>query len=169
MVSPATAIPDGGDKSVATKSAVLPLVVRNSVGTQPDRVDSKSTGSKPKDSSSDSKSKKAVSRKKNFMTGENTSSGIRASDRKKHLHVWRLALDTTVEQVETHVMNECGTEISVKVQKLKLKQERDYASFIIGVPENMLTVINQPRVWPHGAQFSEWLWFRGPKYETEGK
>ncbi|XP_063394144.1 uncharacterized protein LOC134679197 [Cydia fagiglandana] len=166
-VSPATAKPDSGDKSVATKSAVSPLVVFNSVGTQPDRMDSESTGSKPK--GGDNKSKKAVSRKNNFMTGENTSSGIRVSERKKHLHVWRLALDITSEQVETHVLNECGTEISVKVQKIKHKHERDYASFIIGVPENKFHVINQPRVWPHGAQFSEWLWFRGSKYETEGK
>lgn len=153
------------DTSAATKTADISLsqnIGKDAVAAQSYSVDSMNT-------SSGNEWKKVVNRKKKFMKGENTTSEIRATERKKHLHVWRLAVETTQSQVESHIMMECGSGINVQVQKIKHKVERDYASFIIGVPENKFDLINQPSLWPRGAEFSEWFWFRGSTYESNRK
>lgn len=92
---------------------------------------------------------------------------IQATERKKHLHVWRLHPETTVEAMTDHISGICGSSVPVKIEKITHKTERDYSSFLIGVPETHFDTICQPEVWPKNAQFSEWTWFR--KSTTKGK
>lgn len=121
---------------------------------------------------------KTVERKKGKFTAKEIKKGgstsildIQATERKKHLHVWRLKKETSVECLEAYVKNVCGPEIPVKVEKIRQKTERDYASFIIGVPESIFESLCQPNIWPINAEFSEWVWFRKstgkPKTQTQ--
>lgn len=86
--------------------------------------------------------------------------GIQATERKKHLHVWRLSTETTVEKLISHVKGTCGSDVFVKIEKIKHKTQRDYASFIITVPESAYEKLFQPDIWPVNTEFSEWIWFR---------
>lgn len=97
---------------------------------------------------------------KKVLRGENESLNLEAIERKKHLHIWRLQPNTTVEQMQKHVENLCGSEVKVKVEKIVHKTERDYASFIVGVPERVFEKISHPKAWPRNAEFGEWIWFR---------
>lgn len=105
-------------------------------------------------------------RKRNRMSkdvrrGMNTDlQAIQATERKKYLHVWRLHPETTVEAVSDHIKNICGSEISIKIDKIQHKTERDYSSFKIGVPERMYENLNKAEVWPLNAEFNEWIFFR---------
>lgn len=85
---------------------------------------------------------------------------IQVSDRKKYLHVWRLHPDTTLEAIADHVKNVCDSGVQIKIDKIKHKIERDYSSFVIGVPEKCFDKLNQAEIWPMNAEFSEWIWFR---------
>uniref|UniRef100_A0A2A4JWS0 Uncharacterized protein n=1 Tax=Heliothis virescens TaxID=7102 RepID=A0A2A4JWS0_HELVI len=98
---------------------------------------------------------------KNVGIGKNTElKAIQATERKKHLHVWRLHPETTEEAVTSHIKSICGQDITLKVQKIKHKTDRDYASFVIGVPERMYDDLNKPEIWPVNTEFNEWIWFR---------
>lgn len=87
---------------------------------------------------------------------------IQGMEKKKYLHIWRLKKDTTVENLEKHIKNVIlrGHEIQVKVDKIIHKTERDYASFIIGVPESQYDKLCQSENWPINIEFCEWVWFR---------
>lgn len=105
---------------------------------------------------------------KNVKKGKNTELvEIQAIEKKKHLHVWRLTTDTTIEKLTSHVKIICGSEVNFKIEKIKHKTERDYASFIITVPESIYEKLCQPEVWPINAEFSEWIWFRKSSNRTE--
>lgn len=104
---------------------------------------------------------------KNVQRGENESSNLEAIERKKHLHIWRLQPNTTEEQIKKHVENLCGSETKVKVEKIIHKTERDYASFIVGVPERIFEKISHPKSWPRNVEFSEWIWFRRNSYKPK--
>lgn len=98
---------------------------------------------------------------KEVKKGQNsTLTGIQAMERKKHLHVWRLHPETTVEGLTTYVKQVCGSEINLKIEKIKHKTERDYSSFIVGISEGVYHKLCEPDVWPLNAEFSEWIWFR---------
>lgn len=107
------------------------------------------------------RNKKSNRVSKNVGIGKNTElKSIQATERKKHLHVWRLHPDTAEEAITDHIKSICGQDISLNVQKIKHKSERDYASFVIGVPEQMYDNLNKAEIWPVNAEFSEWIWFR---------
>ncbi|KAG7302859.1 hypothetical protein JYU34_012842 [Plutella xylostella] len=92
--------------------------------------------------------------------GNNKDVPLKGIERKKHLHIWRLRKNTCEKDILDHVAGVCGSQNEIKVEKLKTKTERDYASFIVGVPESMYDKICQPEVWPVNVEFSEWIWFR---------
>lgn len=93
--------------------------------------------------------------------GGNTSTiDIQGTEKKRYLHVWRLQKETTVETLEKYVRNIYEEEIPIKVEKIKHRTERDYASFIIGVPESKYDKICQPESWAVNIEFAEWVWFR---------
>lgn len=101
-----------------------------------------------------------VNRLSEVKKGENKAiKSIVAVERKKHLHVWFLHPDTTVEALTDHVKSVCKSS-EVKVDKIKPKNKRDYSSFIIGVPESAYERISTGAVWPVNAEFGEWMWFR---------
>ncbi|XP_069360186.1 uncharacterized protein [Maniola hyperantus] len=85
---------------------------------------------------------------------------IEGTEKKKYLHVWRLRKDTTVEKLEQFVQEAMKEEVPVKIEKIKHKTERDYSSFIIGVPESKYDILCQSEVWPVNVEFCEWVWFR---------
>lgn len=150
-------------KSEATKRATLP---RSEMA-----IDTNKVNVKAKENvgtlTNDHNEWRTVDRKKNkFVSKEIRKGGntcildIQATERKKHLHVWRLKKDTSAECLENYVKSICGSDISVKVEKIRHKTERDYSSFIIGVPESKFQKLCQPDIWPLNAEFSEWVWFR---------
>lgn len=104
---------------------------------------------------------------KRVWRGESEGLNVEAIERKKHLHVWRLEPNTTVEQIEKHIENICGSGINVKVEKIVHKTHRDYASFIVGVPEGIYEKICHPKAWPRNAEFGEWIWFRRSTYKPK--
>lgn len=107
---------------------------------------------------------KRANRHSKVGLGNNTGiKAIQATERKKHLHVWRLHPDTTVEAITDHVKGFCGQDVSITVEKIKHKTVRDYSSFIVGVPERLFNKLNQSDVWPLNAEFNEWIWFRNSK------
>lgn len=107
---------------------------------------------------------------KNVKVGTNTAlKAIQATERKKHLHVWRLHPDTTVEAITEHVKSICGPDSTFKIDKIKHKTERDYSSFVIGVSESYFDILNQADVWPKNAEFDEWIWFRKPTKRTNNE
>lgn len=95
--------------------------------------------------------------------GESTNSiVIQGTERKKYLHVWRLEKNTTVENLEKHVSSIFGKDVPIKIDKIKHKTERDYASFIIGVPESKFDVLCRSENWAINIEYCEWVWFRRP-------
>lgn len=105
--------------------------------------------------------KKSKLKSKNVNRGQNASIlDLQAMERKRHLHVWRLHPETTLEKLTAHVKNICGRDQNVRVEKIQHKTERDYSSFIIGVAEGVYEKLYKPEVWPVNAEFAEWIWFR---------
>ncbi|CAH2103089.1 unnamed protein product [Euphydryas editha] len=80
-------------------------------------------------------------------------SAIKGTERMKYLHIWRLQKDTQIDNVEKHVRNICGQEVPIKVDKIKHKTERDYASFIVGIPESKYDMICRPESWAVNIEF----------------
>lgn len=110
-----------------------------------------------------------VNKKKNRYTNKNVKRGgsttineIQGTEKNKYLHVWRLQKETKEENLEIYVRNICGLKTPVKVERIKQKTERDYASFMIGVPESKYDMLCQPEKWPINVEFCEWIWFRRP-------
>lgn len=85
---------------------------------------------------------------------------IKAVERKKYFHIWRLVSETTEEDLSEYVRDVLGKETFIKVDKLKHKSERGYASFRIGVTETDFDKLCNPDIWPRDAEYSEWIWFR---------
>lgn len=107
------------------------------------------------------KKKQKRRQSKEIVRGQNTSvTHIQAIERMKHLHVWRLHPETTIESLSTYVKAVCGSEVTAKIEKVNHKTERGYASFIVGVPEKFYNQLSQPSVWPVNVELSEWIWFR---------
>ncbi|KAH9644199.1 hypothetical protein HF086_008688 [Spodoptera exigua] len=159
------------NKGGATKSAVL----RENASYIPNltRADAP-IGIEEEDNESDWKTvqnkKKIYKPPKNVKIGTNTAlKGIQATERKKHLHVWRLHPETTIEAITEHVKSVCGPDSTLKIDKIKHKTERDYSSFIIGVSESNFDMLNQAEVWPKNAEFDEWVWFRKPTKRTNNE
>lgn len=94
---------------------------------------------------------------------------IQGSERKKFLHVWRVMKDTSVESMEAFVKKICGETAEIKVTSIRHKTERDYASFIIAVPEKMYETLCEPEHWPVNIEYCEWVWFRrdNPKSDDQ--
>lgn len=100
--------------------------------------------------------------------GESTNSTeIKGSERKRYLHVWRLDTETTIESLQKYVKNICGNEVPIKTDQIKHKNQRDYSSFIIALPESKYNVLCQPEHWPINIEFCEWVWFRRNTHEQQ--
>jgi hypothetical protein len=142
----------------AMKTAELPIQSTERNNEHKDKLDSQG---KEKDGKWTTVMKKNRYPNKEVRRGDNIiNSEIQGTERKKFLHVWRLKKETTQENIEKHVRNICGQEVALKVDKIKHKTERDYASFIIGVPESQYEVLCQTDKWPLNIEFCEWVWFR---------
>ncbi|KAG7309567.1 hypothetical protein JYU34_002937 [Plutella xylostella] len=148
-------------------SAVLSSRGNNVAGSSNDAAASKQTGSgttecRQKGSADEGWHLVQNSRKRSSFTevkkGGNTSSNLKGTERRKYLHVWRLHKTTTEEELTEFVVSVVQNE--VKINKIKTKTERDYASFIIGVPESSYNKLCQSEVWPVNVEFAEWIWFR---------
>lgn len=110
------------------------------------------------------RNKKVNRRSEQVKIGTNAElKAIQSVERKKHLHIWRLHPETTVETITNHVKSICGPGIPMQIEKIKHRTERDYSSFIVGVPEKWYEKINLAEVWPKNAEFNEWIWFRKSK------
>lgn len=96
---------------------------------------------------------------------------LKAVERKRFLHVWRLEKSTTEDQLKEHIKQILGDDNDVLVEKLKPKTDRDYASFKVGATVSNFEKLCDPEVWPVNVEFSEWVWFRpslkSDKLQTE--
>lgn len=155
---------------VATKSSGVPIIDKNTASINTENNMNSNLNRDTEKIKNDTKNeekwtevKRKSSRYPNseVKRGGNTSlADIRGTERMKYLHVWRLKKDTTIESMENHVKKICGAEAQVKVESIKHKTERDYASFIIGVPESLYETISLPENWAVNIEFCEWVWFR---------
>lgn len=91
--------------------------------------------------------------------GSTQESEIKGIEKQKFLHVWRLQKDTTTENLEKFIRN-IIKDVPIKIDKIKHKSERDYASFCIGLPESKYDQLCKPDIWPVNVEFCEWVWFR---------
>lgn len=89
-------------------------------------------------------------------------STFQAIQKKKFLHVWSLHPDTTEDAISEHVTKISGSN-DIKVEKIVPKTKRDYATFLIGVPESLFNTVNKAESWPVNTQFNEWVWFRSSR------
>lgn len=93
--------------------------------------------------------------------GSNTSMlRIKAVERIKYLHVWRLHTDTTEDILSEYVREVVGDDSNISVNKIHHKTERRYSSFRIGVLEKNYVKLCDSNIWPKGAEYSEWMFFR---------
>lgn len=93
--------------------------------------------------------------------GGNTSvTLLKAAERKKYLHVWRLDKSTTEDNIKEYIKETLGNNSEFIVEKIRTKTERNYSSFRIGLPENSFDRLCNPEVWPLNVEFSEWIFFR---------
>lgn len=99
--------------------------------------------------------------------GGNTSvTLLKAVERKKYLHVWRLDKSTTEDSIKEYIKDILGNNLEFTVEMIKTKTERNYSSFKIGLPENSFEKLCNPDVWPLNVEFSEWIFFRRPTTNT---
>lgn len=152
------------NKGGATKAAVLPITETAGFTTSPATTSYEQTDVEEGDTGM---GWTTVAKKKNNRPPKNVAVGtnkelkaIQATERKKHLHVWRLHPETTIEAIADHVKSVCGPGVQIKVNKIIHKTKRDYSSFKIEVPENCFQELNQPEIWPINTEFNEWIWFR---------
>lgn len=152
------------NKGGATKTAVLPVTETAIITTPPTSTPYEQTDIEEGDTELGWTTviKKKHNRPiKNVAVGTNKElKAIQATERKKHLHVWRLHPETSIEAITDHVKSVCGPDVQIKVDKINHKTKRDYSSFIIGVPEDWFQKLHQPEIWPMNAEFNEWIWFR---------
>lgn len=92
--------------------------------------------------------------------GNNSISGLKAVERRKFLHVWRLNKSTTEDDLTDHIKQALGKDSEIIVEKLRPKTERDYASFKVGVTLSNFEKLCDPNLWPVNVEYSEWIWFR---------
>lgn len=92
--------------------------------------------------------------------GNNSISSLKAVERRKFLHVWRLNKSTTEEDLREHIKATLGRDSEITIEKLKPKTERDYASFRVGVTLSNFEKLCDPEIWPINVEYSEWIWFR---------
>lgn len=93
--------------------------------------------------------------------GGNTSTlQIKAIERKKWFHIWRLLKETTENDLLEYIQKILGNDKDVKVHKINHKIERGYASFRVCVGESDYDLLCNPVIWPKDAEYSEWVWFR---------
>lgn len=99
--------------------------------------------------------------------GENCSvTTLKAVERKKYLHLWRLDKSTTEESLTQYIKGVIGI-CELFVYKLKPREERNYASFKVGVPEHFFEKLCNPEIWPLNIEFSEWTFFRRTDFTTK--
>lgn len=101
--------------------------------------------------------------------GSNAVLKLKAVERKKLLHVWRLEKNTTEESLTEHIRNTIGNDAEIDVEKVIPKYERKYSSFKIRVTESNFEKLCVPEVWPVNVEFCEWIWFRRPTTSEQPK
>lgn len=105
--------------------------------------------------------------------GNNSIGSLKAVERRKFLHVWRLEKSTTEQNIKEHIKQtlQLSNESDVIVEKLKPNTDRDYASFKVGVSVSNYEKLCDPEIWPMYVELSEWIWFRrstkSDKLQTE--
>lgn len=110
---------------------------------------------------SDNQSKAKTRRITPVSKGCNTSVlRIKAVERRKYFHVWRLLIDTSEQNLTEYVREILGAESYIKVDKISHKIVRGYSSFRICVSESNFEKLCDPSIWPKDAEFSEWVFFR---------
>jgi hypothetical protein len=100
-------------------------------------------------------------RSKPIIRGGNSSIiSLKAVERKKFLHVWRLDSSTTEDNLRDYLRNILDDDSEIIIEKLKPKTDREYSSFRIGVTVSNYDRLCVPEVWPVNVEVSEWIWFR---------
>ncbi|KAG7310847.1 hypothetical protein JYU34_003678 [Plutella xylostella] len=99
--------------------------------------------------------------------GQNSMAILKAVERKKYLHVWRLKKDITEENMTEFIKEVIGSDSDIEVTKLKPKIDRSYASFKVGVSERKFEQLINPEKWPLDVEYSEWTWFRPSTFRNQ--
>lgn len=112
-------------------------------------------------------SKRRKTRNRNMpVVGEiehTVSSTLRAAPRKAHFHVYRLAPETTEENVIQHLKVKFP---EVECQGLKSRYPDQYASFKVTVRSEFAQEIIKPSCWPRGACINKFFQRKAPVKEV---
>ncbi|CAH2096913.1 unnamed protein product [Euphydryas editha] len=79
---------------------------------------------------------------------------IKAVERRKYFHVWRLLTHTSVENLTDYVREILGADSYIKVDKINHKTVRGYSSFRICVSDHNYEKLCDPSIWPKDAEFT---------------
>lgn len=88
-----------------------------------------------------------------------------ANSRKIPLFINNVHKETDLEDIASYIRNRTGIEVTLYL--IKSKQQRDYNSFKMFVPEHKSTLFLDPNLWPDGITFRRFVEFR--KRETDDK
>jgi len=86
------------------------------------------------------------------------SSGLKAVDRRAHLHICKLQPDTSEDDVRNHLSTIGAADYTVK--QLEPKFPQFYSSFHVSIPLGSLDQINNASAWPKGTILSRYHFFR---------
>lgn len=165
ILGPAVEVSNANGKAASKKESYAAKARINVNVKDTKKVDTSQTVDRSKmDNSRDGEEVAKRKRRTNFTEirkGSNKKEvAIKGMELRKYLHVWRLLKSTTEKDMLEFVRNVCGNETDIKVDRVKTKTKRDYASFIIAVPESAYNDLCQSEIWPVHVEFSEWIWFR---------
>lgn len=110
--------------------------------------------------------KKAPRRKATTIEGTNANAVIKGVVKQAHLHVFRLAPETTEEQLENYLRDKNFENVTCK--KIASKHPNVYSSFKVSVLESELEKIKSPEIWPQGVCVDRFL-FRLQKQPSNDK
>ncbi|KAJ2937426.1 hypothetical protein O0L34_g18615 [Tuta absoluta] len=85
-----------------------------------------------------------------------TSEILCAAERTRYLHVWGARPETTEDNMIAY-LNGKNISSSYSAVKLSTKRLTNYASFKIGVPEELADECISPQFWPKGLSAERWL------------
>lgn len=89
-----------------------------------------------------------------IIIGSSTSGGLSVAPKQGHIHIWRLATDTTISTLEKYIGNKTP---STKVECEQLNARGPYASFKITVDDSMMEELMNPEFWPTGTAIDRFL------------
>lgn len=83
---------------------------------------------------------------------------FKAADAKIPLYIYNVSKETQAENIRDYIMDR--TNIVVQLEKVVMKEEKDYDSYKILVPKQKLSLFEKDDLWPSDIYFRKFIKFR---------